>query len=45
MGIEVGAGFGLTSATDHVVLKLILARDSNLVHRTGVSAPVPNRFN
>jgi len=29
MDIEVGAGFGLTSATDHLVLKLILSRDLN----------------
>ena len=27
MDIELGAGFGLTSATDHLVLKLILSRD------------------
>jgi len=27
--IEAGAGFGLTNATDKVVLKLILSRDLN----------------
>ena len=29
LSIEAGIGFGLTSATDHRVLKLILARDLN----------------
>jgi hypothetical protein len=45
MDIEIGAGFGLTSATDHLVLKLILSRDLNSIHRTGVSAHAPNTFN
>ena len=29
MDIEAGVGFGLTSATDHLVLKLILSKDLN----------------
>lgn len=30
MDIEAGVGFGLTSATDHLVLKLILSKDLNV---------------
>ena len=29
VSVEGGIGFGLTSATDHVVLKLILSKDLN----------------
>lgn len=34
MDIEAGVGFGLTSATDHLVLKLILSKDLNVSRRS-----------